>query len=228
MSSEKNLLQTELPNKTLSWSISYERKIPYLIFTYIPIYEGAKVHRFKYSVVLTFQEVDINAKNNLTNSVLSNGDWYKIKLSNDGLYKIDADFLSDIGVNLSDIDPRNIQIYGNGGSMLPEHNAIYRYHDLVENPIRVMGEEDGSFDQNDFIVFYGESPHRWELNSENYLNHVQNIYDNNNYYFLHIGDSLGKRVVISQTEEVENIEVNFYTEREFYEWENQNLKNTVH
>ena len=87
-----------------------------------------------------------------------------------------------------------------------------------------MGEEDGSFDQNDFIVFYGESPHRWELNSDNDFEHVQNIYDNNNYYFLHISDSFGKRVSISQSEEVENIEVNFFTERKFYEWEDQNLK----
>ena len=77
-------------------------------------------------------------------------------MNNDGLYKIDFDFLSNIGVNVSDIDPRKIQIYGNGGAMLPENNALFRYHDLVENPIRIVGEEDGSFDQNDFIVFYGE------------------------------------------------------------------------
>ena len=64
-------------------------------------------------------------KNNVTNSVLSSGDWYKIKLNNDGLYKIDADFLSDIGINVSEIDPRKIQIYGNGGAMLPEHNSPY-------------------------------------------------------------------------------------------------------
>ena len=226
LSSEKNLLQTDLPDTTLSWSISYERKIPYLIFTYIPIIEGAKVNRFKYSVNLTYQELDIKPKNKSTNSVLSSGDWYKIKLGNDGLYKIDANFLSDIGVNVSEINPRNIQIYGNGGSMLPEHNALFRYHDLVENPIRVVGEEDGSFDQNDFIVFYGESPHRWVLNSEHHFEHVQNIYDNHNYYFLHIGDSSGKRVAISQVEEYENLEVNFYTDRQFHEWENQNLKNT--
>jgi len=226
LSSEKNLLQTDVPNKTLSWRKSYERKIPYLIFTYIPIYKGAKVNRFKYSVSLTYQEPHIKSKNNSINSVLSSGDWYKIKLSNDGLYKIDADFLSDIGVNVSEIDPRKIQIYGNGGAMLPEYNASFRYHDLVENPIRVLGEEDGSFDQNDFIVFYGESPHRWELNSDNDFEHVQNIYDNNNYYFLHIGDSLGKRVSISQSEVEENLDVNFFTERKFYEWENQNLKNT--
>ena len=226
LSSEKNLLQTDVPNKTLSWSISYERKIPYLIFTYIPIYEGVKVNRFKYSVNLTYQEPNIKPKNNSTNSVLSSGDWYKIKLSNDGLYKIDADFLGDIGVNVSEIDPRKIQIYGNGGAMLPEYNDSFRYHDLVENPIRVVGEEDGSFDQNDFIVFYGESPHRWELNSDNDFEHVQNIYDNNNYYFLHLGDSFGKRVSISQAEEMENVEVNFFTERKFHEWEDQNLKNT--
>ena len=46
LSSEKNLLQKDLPDTTLSWSISYERKIPYLIFTYIPIYQGFKVSRF--------------------------------------------------------------------------------------------------------------------------------------------------------------------------------------
>ena len=226
LSSEKNLLQTEVPNTKLSWSISYERKIPYLIFTYIPIYDGAKVNRFKYSVNLTCQEPDIKHINNSINSVLSSGDWYKIKLSNDGLYKIDAGFLSDIGVNISEIDPRKIQIYGNGGAMLPEYNDSFRYDDLVENPIRVVGEEDGSFDQNDLIVFYGESPHRWDLNSDNYFEHVQNIYDNNNYYFLHIGDLIGKRVSISKAEELENIEVNFFTDRKFHEWEDQNLKNT--
>ena len=223
---EKNLIKTAVPDSTLSWRISYEQKIPYLIFTYIPIYKGSKVNRFQYSVDLTYEDNNLESKFNFTNSVLSSGDWYKIKLGNDGLYKINADFLSDIGVNVSEIDPRNIQIYGNGGAMLPEYNASFRYHDLVENPIRVIGEEDGSFDQNDFIVFYGESPHRWVLNSEHDFKHVQNIYDNHNYYFLHIGDSLGKRVASSQGEELENIAVNFYTDRQFHEWEDQNLKNT--
>ena len=36
LSSEKNLLQTELPNTTLSWSISYERKIPLSYFYLYP------------------------------------------------------------------------------------------------------------------------------------------------------------------------------------------------
>ena len=224
--SEKKLLKTDLPDTTLSWRISYERKIPYLIFTYIPFHHDAKVSQFKYSIDLTCKELDVNPKNNFTNSVLSTGDWYKIKLSEDGLYKIDADFLSDIGLNLSEIDPRKIQIYGNGGAMLPEQNSLFRYHDLIQNPIKVVGEEDGSFDQNDFIVFYGESPHRWKLISDNDFKHIQNIYDNNNYYYLHIGDSNGKRVGIDQAEEIESIEVNFFTEKKFYEWENQNLQNT--
>ena len=40
LSSEKNLLQKDVPVTTLRWNISYERKIPYLIFTYIPLSEG--------------------------------------------------------------------------------------------------------------------------------------------------------------------------------------------
>ena len=50
--SEKNLIKMEVPDSTLSWRISYEKKIPYLIFTYVPILNGSKVNRFEYSLSL--------------------------------------------------------------------------------------------------------------------------------------------------------------------------------
>ena len=223
---EKSFKNAPAPESFLTWRISYERKIPYLIFSYVPINEVFKVSRFRYSLNLTYKDYDIQPKSDLSNSVLSNGDWYKIKVSGDGLYKMDRDFLDDMGVNVYEIDPGNIQIYGNGGAMLPEYNASPRYDDLVENSIYVKGEEDGSFDENDFVVFYGESSHRWELNSENAFKHIQNIYDNHNYYFLHVGDEPGKRVTAIENSLLENLQVDFYTERKFHEWEDQNLKNT--
>jgi hypothetical protein len=223
---EKDLKKRIVPDLSLTWRISYERKIPYLIFSYIPIDADFKVNRFKYSLNLTYKDYDIQFRSALTNSVLAHGDWYKIKVSHDGLYKIDKDFLADMGLNVSEIDPRKIQIYGNGGAMLPEYNATFRHDDLVENAIYVKGQDDGSFDSGDIVVFYGESPHRWELDSENAFKHIQNIYDDHNYYFLHVGDENGKRITTIENSLDEDIEVDFYTDRQFYEWEDQNLKHT--
>jgi len=223
---EKHLKGEVPPDHSLTWRISYERKVPYLIFSYIPIDAGYKVDRFKYALNLTYKDYDIQYRSALMNSVLAHGDWYKIKVRHDGLYKIDKDFLADMGLNVSEIDPRKIQIYGNGGAMLPENNATPRYDDLVENAVHVKGEEDGSFDSGDMLVFYGESPHRWELDSESTFKHIQNIYDDHNYYFLHVGDENGKRIVTTENSLDENLDVDFYTDRQFYEWEDQNLKHT--
>src|SRR5437763_13799645 len=66
------------------------------------------------------------------NSVLASGDWYKLAINADGIYKLDYTFLSKtLGLNLSSIDPRKIKLYGNGGGMLPQPNAAFRYKDLV-------------------------------------------------------------------------------------------------
>ncbi|RMG23553.1 MAG: hypothetical protein D6730_14315, partial [Bacteroidetes bacterium] len=85
-------------------------------------------------------------------SVLSTGNWYKIGLTETGIYKIDQAFLSQLGINTGSIDPRNIRLYGNGGGMLPQANAAFRHDDLVENAIEVVGEADGSFDPGDYIL----------------------------------------------------------------------------
>jgi hypothetical protein len=223
---EKLLLPIKLFQENLSWYISYERKVPFLILSYLPIFSTFKVSQFRYSVDLSYYDFKINEKTTNTNSVLSSGDWYRIKVANDGVHKISSTFLADIGLDMSNVDPRNIQLYGNGGAMLPELNESSRLDDLHENPIYVHGEEDGAFNSDDFVLFYGESPNRWELSSENVFNHIQNIYDTHNYYYLRIGDSYGKRVPMQEEVLVEGKEIDFYTDRKFYEWENTNLKNS--
>ena len=132
-------------------------------------------------------------------SVLQTGDWYRIGIVADGMYRITPAFLNSIGINAANIDPRNIRIYGNGGGMLPEANNIFRYDDLVENAIQVVGESDGRFDANDFVLFYAEGPHKWQYNSSssNY-SHQFNIYADTNYYFITLSLGPGKRVA-SQT-----------------------------
>lgn len=132
------------------------------------------------------------------NSVLSSGEWYKFSIDTTGVFKIDANFLSNLGININATNPKNIKIYGNGGKLLPELASDFRHQDLQENSIFVKGEDDNQFNSNDYILFYGVGPHSWNVDVTNETaNHVQNIYSNRAYYFLNISDSPGKRIVNS-------------------------------
>ena len=57
--------------------------------------------------------------------VLSNGDWYEITTSENGIYKIDYVFLSQPGINLSNLNVNSIKLFGNGGGMLPHLNSAF-------------------------------------------------------------------------------------------------------
>jgi len=129
-----------------------------------------------------------------TQSVLANGDWYKIACIESGVYRLSYNDIQALGLNPSSIDPRTIKIYGNGGGMLPQANAAFRHDDLVQNAISVIGEEDGSFDPGDYVIFYGESPHVWKHNDSDVFRHEYHLYADTNYYFLTIGEGLGRRI----------------------------------
>jgi len=130
-----------------------------------------------------------------SNSVLNEGSWYKFGIDKTGVYKIDKTFLSNLGINTSGINPQNISIYGNGGQMLPFRIGDFRYDDLQENSIQVVGESDGVFDTDDYILFYAKGPHDWvHNNSLESLQHRKNSFSEKAYYFIHIGDTAGQRI----------------------------------
>ena len=131
----------------------------------------------------------------VTNSVLSTGDWYKFAVDTTGVFKIDRSLLQQMGISTSGLNPKKIQIYGNGGQLLPDANSAFRYDDLQENAIFVAGENDGIFDANDYILFYAKGPHDWDVNpSNNVVTHNQNIYSDKSYYFITVSDADGKRI----------------------------------
>ena len=222
---ESRLFRPSKDIEMLNWRISYERKTPFLSIFYIPLTTSHKITQFSYSIRFTYSDYDIKSpKIAVENSVLNEGDWYRFKVSDDGLFKLDAAAFEEMGVSISSIDPQKIQVYGNGGAMLPEYNGTFRFDDLEENAIYVYGEDDGVFNTNDFVVFYGQSPHRWEYDTlETAFVHKLNIYDNNNYYYVHIGEENGKRIQNVNSSSNPTYEVDFHTETTFYEWENQNL-----
>ncbi|MCB9209968.1 MAG: type IX secretion system sortase PorU [Ignavibacteriales bacterium] len=129
------------------------------------------------------------------NSVLATGDWYRFEAPEEGIYKITREFLTDLEINAGNVDPRTVKIYNNGGYYLPWTVNETRPEDLVENAIIVSGEADGSFDSNDFILFYGRGVDFWEFdNIPDDIRRKKHFYSKKNYYWLTFGGTTGKRM----------------------------------
>ena len=128
-------------------------------------------------------------------SVLSSGKWFKISVIQSGIHKIDAGLLKNMGMEIALLNPARIQVYGNGGGILPQKNSVPRPKDLVQNAIWIKGGEDGKFDADDAIYFYAEGPHVTAYDSVKVtMNHQTNIYSDTSYYFLTVGNTNGLRV----------------------------------
>ena len=156
----------------------------------------------------------------VTSSVLASGDFYKFYVDKTGVFKLDRRFLSSLGMNVDAIDPSTLKIYGNGGAMLPLLNSDNTVFDPRENAIEVVGGEDGSFDNGDYILFYGEGTQQFNRES---LTHI-NAYDDRSYYFVTAGGGSGKRVVIMQqpTQEA-SVQVTTFDDYQFHEMDDENL-----
>lgn len=155
----KNVNKNLVPNAP-QYSIinSRARDIIYTQFQISPIVNVNGSYKKITSFSISYKRTNISSgqtRRTITNSVLANGSWYKFKIGRTGIYRIDRDFLNDIGMNTDGINPRNIKVYGHGGKPLPLRNSLNTQFDLPENAIQVLGEEDGSFDGGDLILFYG-------------------------------------------------------------------------
>ena len=161
-------------------------------------------------------------------SVLASGDFFKISVQESGVYRLDRGFLSDLGLDVDNLDPRNLKIYGNGGGNVPRSNDAPRPEDLVENAIVVTGEADGDFNDGDAVLFYAEGPSRWEVNaSGNDLAWNQNVYDTENYYFITVAGGAGKRIIEEEGTGSAGAVYNAYTDFQRYEYEKFNLLQEV-
>ncbi|HLW62825.1 MAG TPA: type IX secretion system sortase PorU [Flavobacterium sp.] len=154
----------------------------------------------------------------VTNSVLAQGSWFKIKVNETGVYRLDKNFLTQIGVP-ADTDPRTIKVYGYGGDMLPLANSENHHFDLPELAIQFQGEQDGSLDDGDYALFYAVGTKGWSDENATHLN----LFSNEAYYYVTYGGSSGKRMQ-TYTEPTANATITYsdYNTRVFHE---QNLTN---
>jgi Peptidase family C25 len=125
-------------------------------------------------------------RNYAASSVLANGDWFKIAVTNEGIYKVTYSFLANMGVDMNAVTLQNIRLYGNGGGMVPQLNSDFRHDDLQENAIEVSDANgNGIFDTGDYFLFYGQSPDRWTYTTtDNRYHHQRSLYSDSTFYFI--------------------------------------------
>ncbi|WP_405329430.1 type IX secretion system sortase PorU [Leeuwenhoekiella sp. LLG6367-2.1] len=206
---------------------SISRGKPNFEFSFSPVYyannQVYKIERFR------IEYADGRSSSNFIssiqaadNSVLSSGDIYKFSVDKTGIFKLDKRFLESLGMNVRSINPQNLKIYGNGGAMLPLRNKDNQFFDPQENAIRVVGEADGRFDDEDYILFYAEGSLGFNAES---LTHI-NTYTDKSYYFITASGGAGLRV----QEQQQSIEaaasvINTFDDYQFYEVNERNLLN---
>lgn len=189
--------KTKIPaniNAKLENSVARDKQNALLTFSPVIQQNGAfyKVISFTYSYAFSAQRT-ANAPNDfntLYNSVLASGDFYRFYLTKSGVYKITKSFLQQLGLNTAGLDPRKIKLYGNGGRMIPLKNNVPYPADLTENAIQIFGEEDGVFNETDYLLFYGEGVDNWNNESQT----TNNLYADKSYYYITTGSDNGKRM----------------------------------
>lgn len=196
-----------------------ERREPFLIFSVIPLRKNPSSGKYEKLVSFTMNIKESDqpypklATNSITKSkksavrkgesyasqsVLASGNWVRIGVVKDGMYKLDYHFFKSAGIDTATLNPADIRIYGNGGAMLPSDNSVFRIDDLEENAIWVKGQNDASFKKDDYVLFYGQSTNTWSHDSLPTcgwrFHHTVNLYADTSYYFLTTDLGAGKRV----------------------------------
>lgn len=209
----------------LSYQTVLENRKPYVLISFLPVLNGVdglqKVEEYNIQInpvqQLSLPNQTLRTYSN--NSVLALGNWYKIAVKDEGIYRLSADFLRNLGIDLNTLNPRNIRVYGNGGAPLPQNNLENRIDDLQENAIQVIGEIDGRFDNTDYVLFYAPGNVKWKQNASNpYFEHKSNVYTDSSYYFINIDKGLGKRVTtVNNGSLTPNYSSNEFNDYQLYE-----------
>ena len=121
------------------------------------------------------------------NSVLreGSGKWYKLKITKDGVYELTYEYLQGLGIDVANLNPSHLNIFGNGTGVLNENNSAYRPDDLIKNAIDLIGGDDNSFDPGDKFIFYAKGPNRWDRVGSLFKRQMH-YYSDYSAYFINI------------------------------------------
>lgn len=211
--------------------LSLLRKQPKAYVSFLPFRKNAsgvieKLETFTLRLTVTPKPQPRSTNAYASVSALANGNFYKIAVSADGIYKIDYNFVK----NTLKVDPNSfglntLAVFGNGGGMVPDLNSVARPDDLLENPTMLVDNNGNNrMDDGDYLLFYGQMPDAWKFNSSTQsFYHEKNLYSDKTFYFLSTDAGTGKRVAVSSAGGSPNKTITDFDEHAYHESDEYNL-----
>lgn len=153
----------------------------------------------------------------------SDGQWIRMRVSNDGVYKITGADFKKAGINLNGKNPQHLSVFTHQGAMLPEMSRS-AFHGTREIPVFVEDGNDGVFGSDDYVIFYAAAPHAWNFASGQWRHQVH-FYDDYTYLYAGFGNSPGKRISNSSYQGAAAVVVD---KTEWVLFHEKDLENPIH
>jgi len=128
------------------------------------------------------------------NDLLKATTWYKVIVTETGLYRVTGSQMAQAGISLTALDPDSIRLFNAGGVRLNEDNDSAR-SSFEEVAIIIEGGEDGRFDSGDQFLFFGEAASRWIFEPNLEPHFESNPYTTQNVYWLAVSGSFSDPAV---------------------------------
>ena len=177
-------------NPVPEFHVAYSRKKPVLEIRLLPFVQRERTYYRIKSILVTPKKKSENriklkdaskASRYAEHSVLSQGTWVKIHVSEEGIYQMTTSQLSRMGFT----DINKIKVYGYGGRSIPESFSFSGYDALTDDL-----EEIPLYRTNSKVMFFAEGVIRWTYqNGSKKWTHRQNPYSKYSYYFVTQGDN---------------------------------------
>ena len=128
-------------------------------------------------------------------SLFATGRWFKVAVTEKGVYRIDASLLRQAGLDLGAVSPLEMELYGQPGGMLPQPLSDTYPQQLQPHAIYLQANENSQWDEDEYLLFYAESPDSYTYSpSETRYEYQKNLYSDTLYYFLALKGGQGRRI----------------------------------
>lgn len=142
-------------------------------------------------------------------SVLADGHWVKIRVSESGVCRMSFSELRSAG-----LEPSQVRVFGYGGAQKEQDFSKPNIDDLPQVPVYV-GE--------DYILFFVQGPISWTYNGSRFA-HTRNTYSDFGYYLL--SDDAGDMLLFPEAEAVSGspTDVTYYS---YYQVQDEDSVNLI-
>jgi len=218
----KGSISSDFYTSPLEYSMVKSRGNNILNYSFIPFFEKNgivyKIDVYSVDFQRKIARVATRATKQSSVSKLKTGKWVKVRFKESGVYKITGADLQSYGFT----SVQTVQLFGDSGAMLPMENGTILDETLPEIPLQIVDGNDGVFDPDDYILFYGQSPHKIYFDGEKYR-HSYNCYSEYSYVLITVNAGQPKRVRTSSVSASSAVNLDYFDDVQFYESNDTNL-----